>query len=124
MVIKYLRIRGSTMSLSIMKLKTVKTDARYDTMAFRRVIEDHLPHLLQPSNMQVFTVSVTDSNKFRGDAYGLFKLLKIPDYLFNITLRLNGLRNSAAWDGELLNVFIAKPKVIETILTRHLANKP
>lgn len=86
---------------------------------FRDMIEDHLTYLLQHEHSVTITVTNEETQRFKGDLFGLLKSQNVATEIIWIVMRINGYFSSIEYDGSR-NVFIIPDySIIESLLQRH-----
>jgi hypothetical protein len=90
-------------------------DDTYYQDSFRNAIEDNLPGLIADSTTQTRTVSpdVGLANKY--DFYGLLTDMAIPMQYQWVTMRMNGYRSPADYQGDLINILVPSSTRIDNI---------
>lgn len=76
----------------------------YYNKKFLNQFEDHIPYVKERGLFTVVSVAPAQALQFKGDLFGLFRSLEIPERFHYPCMRLMGLTNSFAFDGETTEV--------------------
>lgn len=87
----------------------------YYSTSFRNMIESYLQTLIKSNNTSLLAIDPQAANKYVFDFYGLLKSYGIPPQYRWIALRMNGLRSSSEYRGEVFTVLIPDSSEIEKL---------
>lgn len=86
---------------------------------FRDVIEMHIPLIKERGLFSIIEVDPANAYKNENDFYGLLSDLKIDQYLFWPTLRLNGYHHPTEFDGETLSIMSPDISFLDQLRQMH-----
>lgn len=87
----------------------------YTSQMFRNAIEDHLPILKSHPGTKLVPIEPIDGLNRQGDIYGLFADMKLPEYLWWTTMRLNEYTSTYDYDGSQLIFSIPDESYIQQL---------
>lgn len=106
--------------MSIGKLQIEYGDPYMYSIGFRNLIENHIEFLQNHLSTTYVPLRSHDEIVWRGDFYGLLQTIKVPQNLFWITLRVNGLHSTFDYRGDKEAILIPSLSLVKNLLTRYL----
>jgi hypothetical protein len=102
-----------------MKIQSIHPDIEraYFSPEFLTIIESHLTHLRQSEGLKALPVSEHQGYKYEGDFFGLLDDLRIEKKYHHIALRVNDMKSSADYKGDMKFVLIPAANQIEILKT-------
>lgn len=98
------------------------TDPVVNQPGFKQMIEDHLD-LLKKENPQSVTVTPEMALRCNGDFDALQTELNIPNNMFWVNMRINGLKNSFDYTYETLEISLVDQAMFERLLVQYKARQ-
>lgn len=93
----------------------------YYDPGFRKVIEDHIPWLIQRSQGRILTVPKTDLVKHQYDLSGFLNASNIlPDQHWAI-MRVNGMYSNYDFDGTVTELMVPSTTDLEDLRRRYMS---
>lgn len=89
-----------------------KTDDNFFDTKFLELIESHLTYLRGLETNMVLPVSSLNSEKYRGDFFGLLADMNVPKDHWHITMRVNDYKSSADFDGKRDHIVIPSSQTL------------
>lgn len=111
------------MSMSVSNTQRNRGNASYYDLAFRRVWEDHISQDVSPYIGSVSPLSARQTDKFKGDFYGLLIELSVKEEHHWYTLRINDLHSTADFVEQWEFVKLIDVTSLQTVLERHLSTR-
>lgn len=94
-------------------------DIYYDDK-FRSVLEDHLSYLRNDQGTTTLAVKPVDIDKYRGDLYGLFGSMAIPNEYHWVVMRMNNIVSPHDVPEKLESVLVPDYTLVERIRVGHV----
>ena len=108
--------------MSVHNLITNKHLSSYNTLDFKRILEQHRAFLLTTS-LTTRQIEPKLDVRHRYDFYGLCNALNINADLWWITMRLNDFKNPMDYKGGLAFILVPDETAISNLLIAHLSMK-
>jgi hypothetical protein len=84
--------------------------------SFRRVFEDHLSLILNDrTNFDITEIDPNTAARFAGDFKGLMVSMLVSPFMHYFNMRVNQLKYSSEYNGDLVNVIILRESVINRL---------
>lgn len=95
-----------------------QSDTLYFTPTFKRLIEEHLPYLINTESTQVITIKDYETTKFKGDFYGILITYNVPAIAHYATMRVNGMKTSSDYAGLATIFTIPSTSILNRLYSR------
>lgn len=87
--------------------------------AFRSVLEDHLTFLRTHETTSDIVVTAIEAMRWRCDFYGLLETKGVSKHMHYITARVNNIKSSVDFQGEILEILIPNEDLVMMIAQTH-----
>lgn len=105
--------------MDIQNLEKSPPIENYCTVAFQKIIEEHLVLLINSAKNKPAQIDKQKAYMFRGDFYGLLTSMNVPTAYHYVNLRLNGYTCPSEYKGEEGVFYLADPEQVNLLFDIH-----